>query len=180
VLTTNFDRLLEQALTDEGISPTVISTPDAIEGALPLVHQGCCIVKLHGDYRDSRIRNTANELTSYDDRTSTLLARILVEFGLIVCGWSGDWDHALRAALERCTTQRFSLYWSSIDKPKDTALRLIKARAGRVITGHDADTFFDRLAQAVLAIEESRKPNARATELIVALTKRFLAAPDIC
>src|ERR1700682_3713418 len=38
VLTTNLDRLLEQALREVGMEPTVISTPDAINGAPPLAH----------------------------------------------------------------------------------------------------------------------------------------------
>lgn len=40
LVTTNFDRLMEVALTDFGIVPTVISTADATKGAAPLVHQG--------------------------------------------------------------------------------------------------------------------------------------------
>ena len=35
IITTNFDRLMEQALEAEGIVPTVISTVDAIKGAMP-------------------------------------------------------------------------------------------------------------------------------------------------
>ena len=33
---------------------------------LPLVHQRCCVVKLHGDYLDTRIKNTPEELAAYD------------------------------------------------------------------------------------------------------------------
>ena len=101
ILTTNFDKLTERALEDEGVSPTVITTPEAIEGALPLVHQKCCVIKVHGDYLDTRIKNTPEELAAYDDRLNRLLDQVFDEFGLIVCGWSGQWDVALRAALER-------------------------------------------------------------------------------
>src|SRR5260370_28889674 len=59
VITTNFDRLLEQALEALGISPTVISTSDALKGALPLTHARCTVIKVHGDYRDTRIKHTA-------------------------------------------------------------------------------------------------------------------------
>lgn len=45
VLTTNFDRLLEKALNDEGITPQVICHEDDIEGATPLVHSSFTIVK---------------------------------------------------------------------------------------------------------------------------------------
>ena len=38
IVTTNFDRLMEQALADVGVQPSVISTVDGIQGALPLTH----------------------------------------------------------------------------------------------------------------------------------------------
>src|SRR5262245_56173424 len=73
ILTTNFDRLIESALSEVGIVPTVISSPDAAEGAVPLIHSGCTIIKLHGDYVDSRIRNVPQELLHYDRRMNKLL-----------------------------------------------------------------------------------------------------------
>ena len=54
ILTTNFDRLIETALDDAGVTPIVLTTPDQLQGALPLVHTHCCVVKLHGDYLDTR------------------------------------------------------------------------------------------------------------------------------
>lgn len=65
IVTTNFDRLIEQAIGDMGIDPTVISTSDGIKGALPLTHSKCCVFKVNGDYLDSRIRNTTGELERY-------------------------------------------------------------------------------------------------------------------
>lgn len=50
IVTTNFDRLLEQALASENIHPIVISTHDSVDGAPPIVHNECTIVKIHGDY----------------------------------------------------------------------------------------------------------------------------------
>ena len=50
ILTTNFDRLIETGLEDAGVRPTVLTTPDQLQGALPLIHTPCCVVKLHGDY----------------------------------------------------------------------------------------------------------------------------------
>ena len=60
ILTTNFDRLFEMALETADVDPVVLSTPDQVEGALPLIHTRCCLLKLHGDYRDARIRNNAS------------------------------------------------------------------------------------------------------------------------
>jgi len=66
IITTNFDRLIEKALEEVGIAPTVISTTDQIAGALPLAHSGATVIKLHGDYLDTRIKNTETELAAYD------------------------------------------------------------------------------------------------------------------
>ena len=107
ILTTNFDRLVETALTDEGVVPTILSSPDQVQGALPLIHTQCCVFKVHGDYRDTRIRNTPAELDQYPPEFDQLLDRIFDEFGLIVCGWSAEWDGALRSALIRAPSRRF-------------------------------------------------------------------------
>lgn len=101
ILTTNFDRLLEGALRDAGVEPTVIASDDALIGATPLVHARCTVIKLHGDYMDARIKNTSDELERYSPMMDGLLDRVLDEYGLIVAGWSGDWDTALRNAIMR-------------------------------------------------------------------------------
>jgi hypothetical protein len=113
IVTTNFDRLTERALEEVGVSPTVIASPDAAEGALPLAHSECTVLKLHGDYLDTRIKNTAEELSSYDERIDRLLGQVFDEYGLVVCGWSGKWDEALISAFERCESRRFSTYWAA-------------------------------------------------------------------
>ena len=81
ILTTNFDRLIETALEEAGVTPTVLSDPNQLQGARPLIHGGCWVVKLHGDYRDTRIKNTQAELNAYDREFNKLLDRILDEFG---------------------------------------------------------------------------------------------------
>ena len=85
ILTTNFDRLIETALDDAGVKPAVLTTPDQLQGALPLIHTRCGVVKLHGDYLDTRIRNTQTELDRYPEDFDRLPDRIFDEFGLIVC-----------------------------------------------------------------------------------------------
>lgn len=73
IITTNFDRLMERALEDECVPPVVVSSPDQIEGMAPLSHVGCCVVKVHGDYLDTRIRNTPLELEAYEPRMNEFL-----------------------------------------------------------------------------------------------------------
>jgi hypothetical protein len=44
---------MEHALFDVGVQPTIISTWDAIKGAIPVTHSPCTIIKVHGNYLDS-------------------------------------------------------------------------------------------------------------------------------
>jgi len=175
ILTTNFDRLIERAIEEAGVVPTVLSTPDLIRGALPLVHQRCCVVKLHGDYLDPRIKNTAAELTSYDDSVNHLVDQVLDEFGLIVSGWSGEYDQALRAALERCKSRRFTTYWTARGKPTGAAARLVATRSAQVIAIKDADTFFRQLADQVTSLDESHTPHPVTVQAAAATMKRYIA-----
>ena len=177
ILTTNFDRLVETALTDEGVVPTILSSPDQVQGTLPLIHTQCCVFKVHGDYRDTRIRNTPAELDQYPHEFDQLLDRIFDEFGLIVCGWSAEWDGALRKAIYRAPSRRFSTYWTARGKLGDEAQRLIDHREAQVIPIEDADTFFQTVQQHVESIEEFSRPHPLSTEAAVASLKRYIAEP---
>lgn len=175
VITTNFDRLLENALRDEGIEPTVVSSEDTLAGASPLSHTDCYMLKLHGDYKDTRILNTEEELAGYPDAIGQLLDRIFDEHGLIVCGWSGEWDHALRSAIERCPSRRYPFYWATMGAPSVRAAELISHRAGTEIAITGADSFFTGLHARVEAIERSRRSNPLSTAVLLSSVKRYLS-----
>ena len=177
ILTTNFDHLVEDALRDANIEPTVISTPDQLQGALPLVHTKCCVIKLHGDYLDTRIRNTSTELQSYPEEFDALLDRVLDEFGLIVCGWSADWDKALRDGIYRCPSRRFPTYWAVQGAPHEEAQRLINHRKAEMISIENADAFFHTLQEHVEAIEEFSTPHPLSVQNTVAVMKRYMSEP---
>jgi len=175
IITTNFDRLLEKALESLNVTPVVISTPDAIKGALPLTHTDCAVIKVHGDYLDTRIKNTPSELETYDDQLNKLLDRIFDEFGLIVCGWSAEWDTALRVALERCKNHRFSTYWATRSKPKEVTKNLINLRCAKKIIIKDADSFFEELEQKVTALKDLERPHPLSSKVAVASLKRYIS-----
>ncbi len=177
ILTTNFDRLVETALTDAGVVPTILSSSDQVQGALPLIHTQCCVFKVHGDYLDTRIMNTPAELDQYPPEFDQLLDRIFDEFGLIVCGWSAEWDGALRKAIYRTPSRRFSTYWAVRGEPGDEAQRLIDHRGAQVIPIEDADTFFQTVQQSVESIEEFSRPHPLSTEAAVASLKRYISEP---
>ena len=179
IVTTNFDRLMESALRDQGLEPTVLSSPDQIQGALPLIHTRCCVIKLHGDYLDTRIRNTSSELDQYSREFDDLLDRIFDEFGLVICGWSAEWDGALRSAINRTPSRRFTTYWTVRVRGTlgDEAQRLIDHRGAHVIRIEDADTFFTTIQQHVESIEEFSKPHPLSVEAAVASLKRYISEP---
>ena len=174
IVTTNFDRLVETALKDAGIEPTVLSFPDQVQGALPLIHTRCCVFKVHGDYLDTRIRNTPAELDKYPPEFDQLLDRIFDEFGLIVCGWSAEWDGALCSAILRAPSRRFTAYWARRGEPSNKAQKLIEHRRAQVIPITDADTFFQTIQRQVESIETFSRPHPLSTEAAVASLKRYL------
>lgn len=178
IVTTNFDRLMENALRERGIEPTVVASADALAGAEPLTHTACYVLKLHGDYKDARILNTEAELSSYPASYDVLLDRILDEHGLIVCGWSGEWDHALRAAILRAPNRRYSVFWAVRGNPGDGAQELINHRDARVIPITDADSFFSTLRQRVETLEQTHRQNPLGVELLVSSAKRLLTKPE--
>ena len=176
IITTNFDRLIESALGEEGVQPQVLSTVDQIQGAVPIVHAPCTVLKLHGDYLDTRIRNTPQELEKYPEEYNRLLDRIFDEFGLIVCGWSAEWDAALRDSICRATCRRYTTYWTVHGELREEGKALIAHREAETISIQDADSFFQALADQVASIEDFSRPHPLSTEIAVATVKRFL--PD--
>lgn len=177
IVTTNFDRLMERALEDVGITPTVINNTDQIAGALPLVHSGVTIIKLHGDYLDTRIKNTEGELVVYEKSLNELLDRIFDEYGLIICGWSGDWDFALRAAIERCPNRRFSTFWTVHSKMSTTGKALAEHRKALLFQIRDADHLFQELDDKIQSLESIAAPHPLSAKMAVATVKRYLVDP---
>jgi hypothetical protein len=176
ILTTNFDPLIEQALSEANVTVTVLASPDAMHGALPLVHVGPVLVKLNGDHRDPRILNTDEELDSYEPDVDRLLDQVFDEYGLIVCGWSAEHDVALGNAIERCPSRRFSTFWTTRqDDLTGRALALRIARQAEVLQIKDADDFFGRLADSVQSLALVDRPHPASISAAVSTVKRELS-----
>jgi predicted ATPase len=163
ILTTNFDRLMEQSLEAAGVTPVVLSTPDSLEGTLPLGRARCTLVKLNGDYLDTRIKNTPIELDSYHPAIERLLDRILDEYGVIVCGWSADWDTALCRAFERVAGHRYSTFWATRSAPAGAAARIVSARKAEVVTISGADDFFVDLGARLAHLTGDRPSDTKVS-----------------
>ncbi|WP_344016886.1 SIR2 family protein [Kitasatospora atroaurantiaca] len=176
ILTTNFDRLMEQALQEIGISPQVVHHPEQMDAIKPLAHSQVTVIKLHGDYADLEQRNTVDELDTYPEAQQKLLGQVLDEYGLIVCGWSADWDKALVRAVEGTRSRRYPLFWSSFGPLGEAAQRLTVQHSASVLQGLTADELFTDLLRRVEALDQmSTAPISR--DLAVVRLKRALPDP---
>lgn len=178
ILTTNFDRLIEKALDEEGIVPDVISSDDDLKGAIPYVHSRCVVVKLHGDYRDTRIKNIPEELSNYSQKLNKFLDQVFDEFGLVVCGWSSESDKALRNAILRSPTRRFTTFWLAKGELIEEAKNITQNRRAEVITIESADQFFTELLEKVESLRELEPYHPVSTAVAVATVKRYLVDPQ--
>jgi SIR2-like domain len=178
IVTTNFDQLLEDALRAVNVTPRVVATADAVEQSLPLVHQQCTIIKVHGDYTSGELKNTTEELATYDRRLNTLLQRVFSDFGLIVCGWSAEWDSALRAVLGSSASRAYSTFWAARGRVGETASQVLESRNGKaVIQIESADSFFNILEEKVAAIADLMDKDRLSSEIAAATLKRYLSDP---
>jgi len=177
ILTTNFDRLLEKAIEELGITPDVVKSEDDFEGVMPYVHSKCVIVKLHGDYKDTRIRNTIEELSNYSDTISKFLDEVFDRFGLIICGWSGKWDNALRDVILSSPNRRFQTYWLAKGELEEEAKEIISQRRAETIQIESADQIFVELLERVKSLSEYERKSPMSIEAEVAMAKRYIADP---
>jgi hypothetical protein len=178
IVTTNFDRLLEQALKDKGVTPTVIAKPSDAKGAAPLAHDEAVILKVNGDYKESTLKNTADELDSYDPEIEQLIEQVLDEYGLIVCGWSGGWDSALRDLILSAENRRYSMYWASYSGLSEEAEELVEHRDGNIVSIDGADDFFYDLQERLRALEDAGPGAPLSKEVAKERTKRYLTREE--
>lgn len=179
ILTTNFDRLIEQALNARGIDHDLWASEEEIRGGIPLEHGRVVIVKLHGDYRRTNLRNTESELSSYPDRVDELLDQVFDAFGVVVCGWSGEYDRALREAMQRTTNRRYSWWWSIRgSEPSGVAAELVAHREAILLPDRDADALFTELADRHAAVREREGEDLEDLAVAREVTARRAADPS--
>lgn len=178
IITTNFDRLLEQALEDRGITPTVISTAEEAIGAAPLAHQDAVVLKVNGDYKETNIKNTEEELEEYDTAVEELLEQIFDEYGLIVCGWSGKWDTALREAIIECESRRYSTFWAYHGELEEEAEKIVRHRDGVPVQIDGASDFFHSLKENIQSLEDAEAGAPLTRDVAREKVKRYMTREE--
>lgn len=175
ILTTNIDRLMEKALHEASVEFDLLSSDASFEGA-PSIHETQCLVaKLHGDYREPGVRLTASELERYPASIRRFLRKVLPDFGLVICGWSGEWDTALREAILRTQARRFTSFWLSLTSTEITepARRIIDACQAVVVPIKGADDSIPKLGADLKALDTTGRSHPVTVETVVQKVRNF-------
>lgn len=180
IITTNIDRLMEAALAEVGVAPVVLSSDAAFKAAPPLHETDCILAKLHGDYREPGVRLTATELEAYPTPIRRFLRRYLSDFGLLVCGWSAEWDGALRDALESVRSYRFSSFWLHLEDRTLVPAAASTAHAMRafLVPISGADDALQRLTRDFEALAAAQRPHPVTIDLAVERVRLSAGAPQ--
>ncbi len=118
VWTTNFDALVADACAKvyDGtgkLSTIALDAPDLASQVIAS-ERWPAEIKLHGDFRSRRLKNTTEELRSQDARLRQSLISCCARFGLVVAGYSGR-DNSVMAsfsdALKEPTPYPNGLFW---------------------------------------------------------------------
>jgi hypothetical protein len=185
VWSTNFDPLVADAcakvfggtghLTTVALDAPSLAAQVISEGRWPVE------VKLHGDFRSRRLKNTGDELRYQDASLRKVLVDSSQRFGLIVAGYSGR-DNSIMDALEEAVNQSGAfpagLFWlHRVDHPLlPRVSQLLRCAAGTgVETGLVlVENFDEALRDSVRLIDgiDTKALDAFATE-----RSRWSAAP---
>lgn len=181
IVTMNFDHLFEAALREEGIEPVVVATDGAARGVAPLHTLRCCVIHLHGSYRDpSSMLNTNDELGEYGGGMQRLLRTIVSSHGLLIAGWSAEWDRALRDTLRRDYRPFYTSVWIDPYPLNEDAVDLANALGASTFRA-TADEAFSRLSEAVGTIKISNARHFLTPDVVANRLKKELGghAPAI-
>jgi len=177
IITPNFDRLIESALTIENINYHYAYNVEDLDKLLPLVHMNnCVIIKPNGDYLSTETKNLNFELDSYHEKMESYLSEIAKTYGIITFGWSVKYDKALKRILSNNPCKHFGSYITRYNSQwEEEAEELKNKRFMRVIDIDAGEDFFESILDGIESLEQ-----LSTTEKKVNLEtfKRFVVNPS--
>jgi hypothetical protein len=144
VWTTNFDALNADACAKvyDSTAPltTVALDAPAVANETINTERWPIEIKLHGDFRSRRLKNTSDELRLQDARLRQILIDTCRQWGLVVAGYSGRDDSvmdALTEALGQSTPFPAGLFWlhRGDDPPLSRVQALLQLAGERGVDG---------------------------------------------
>lgn len=157
VFTTNFDDLVNEALTRfYGYNP-VVCAADTDVATINVSTQRPKIVKLHGDYLFKSLKNTREELARLTTNMERKFGEFARQFGMVVIGYHGA-DQSIMSMLAGLLADRDNfprgIYWGVHDASRPLAEPLAQLVATyptrlRLFQCEDFDVFMANLHEAL-------------------------------
>jgi len=174
VITTNFDRLMEKALDDAEIVYDVASSSAELKAMRPREQSPCSILKLHGDYQSSEIKNTEQELAKLEPGIEAEFQEILDRYGIVVMGYSGLDEGVMRCFEKR--SSKYTLYWLRVGDINERVKKLLNQQEGKLIVREDSGVFLKELARKIDIF--SFHETGDTPDFLMQLTKQFIREDD--
>jgi tetratricopeptide (TPR) repeat protein len=149
IITTNFDDLVYSACTSyTGIRPIVYAY-GVLASEMRVTTPRPKILKLHGDFLYSTLKNTGREIKFQDPNMARQLAQVLTEYGLIVMGYSGG-DKSVMKVLSSISPKN-DLYWCvrKGDEPNADVKKLLNDKGGYLVEIDGFDETMNEIRQIV-------------------------------
>jgi len=149
IVTTNFDDLVYSACTTfTGIRPIVYAY-GVLASEMRFTARRTKILKLHGDYLYSTIKNTRNELARQDPNMARQLRVVLGEYGLIVVGYGGGDSSVMKILSD--ISERNDLYWCIRrgEEPNEAVKKLLRDKGGFLVEIEGFDEMMNEIRPIV-------------------------------
>ena len=155
VFTTNFDDLINEAFYRFGnIRPIVCAHDSSVKDILVTAKRPK-IIKLHGDYLFDDLKCTPELTEKLSKNMNDKLEQFLREYGLIVCGYSGEDGSVmdvLYKLIENDSFLRNGLYWCVRNSGdiSDKLLQLLEKDKAYFVEIDGYDEFFSQLHNRII------------------------------
>ena len=185
IWTTNFDTLIADACakvydTTSALTTVALDAPDVAAQVIQS-NRWPLEVKLHGDFRFRRLKNTPDELRHQDTQFRKTLVESCRQFGLVVAGYSGRDDSVMDALEEAANSPNgfpHGLFWlhRGDEPPLPRVLRLLnRAKELNVEAGLVTIENFDETLRDLLRLIQDL--DTAAIDSFAAERRPWSAAP---
>ncbi|MGA9993983.1 MAG: tetratricopeptide repeat protein [Pyrinomonadaceae bacterium] len=149
IITTNFDDLVYSACTTFTGKRPIVYAYGIMASEMRVTSQRPKILKLHGDFLFSTLKNTDNETAVQDPNMEKQLRQVLTEYGLIVVGYSGG-DKSVMNVLSQIS-KRNDIYWCIRrgDKLSDAVEKLLKSKEGFIVEIDSFDAMMSEIRRVI-------------------------------
>lgn len=149
IITTNFDDLVYSACTSYTAIRPIVYAYGVLASEMRITAERPKILKLHGDYLYSPLKNTNTETAVQDANMARQLSQILSEYGLVVIGYSGG-DKSVLEVISSIS-EKNDLYWCVRrgEQVNEDVERLLLDKGGFLVEIDGFDELLNEIRQIV-------------------------------